>query len=211
MTAPAEPTTPTDPAPTDPAPSEPSYPANTAPADMTADQRAAYYKDVADKHEKRARGNYAILNQLGIKNSDDAAAVKARLDAATAAERERETDLDKRERAARETAEQAAAERYRPMLAETAFRVAIGDAAPEDEITAFLEDLNLNRFIKDDGSVDTAKVRATAAKFAQPAKGTTPPARGPIVPGHNPQGAPTSKPGAAARAWLQTKHGIKVD
>lgn len=190
----------------------PAYPANTAPADMTADQRAAYYKDVADKHEKRSRGNYAILKQLGISNSDDAATVKARLEAAEQLERERETDIEKRERAARESAEQAAAEKYAPMLVRAAFERFVGDRMESKDLNDILDDTNLKNFLSEDGTVDTAKVKARADKIAPPAKGTaTPSARGPIVPGHNPQGAPTSKPGAAARAWLQTKHGIKVD
>lgn len=122
------------------------------------------------------------------------------------------TDLQRATAEAAEAAKKEADAEYRPKLAETAFRVAIGDRKTADEVNDFIADLNLARFLTDGGDVDTAKVLARVEQFA--GKTIAPPAppapRGPVIPGHNPGGSPPAKAGDAARAWL-VKKGIQVD
>lgn len=159
---------------------EPKWPANTPPDQMTDAQRAAYYADQSAKWEGRATKNYGILRDLGISSPEEAAAIKDKVTQHDALERELMSDKDKAVEEAKTQASTAADEKYRPLIAETAFRVAIGDRKPKDEVDDFIADLNLSRFLTDDGTVDTAKVLARVDQFA-PVKGTTTERRGPQI------------------------------
>ncbi len=154
-----------------------TFPANTPVAEMTAEQQAAYWKHQSRRHESRAKA-FGDLSPERLAELREKAARQDEL------EHELSSEADKRERAAREAAQSEADARYRPMLAETAFRVAIGDRKTDDEITDFLADLNMARFITDEGKVDTAKVLARVEQFA-PAKGDQQQQRkGPTVMAH---------------------------
>ena len=126
---------------------------------------------------------------------------------------EGKSEAERQAKEARKAAESEKDAFYRPKLAETAFRVAIGDRKPHAEVDDFIADLNLARFLTDDGQVDTAKVLARVQQFAPSTTSTTqqtPAPRGPVIPGHNSGTAPTVKPGDSARAALAAR-GIKVD
>lgn len=159
---------------------EPKYPANTPPDQMTDAQRAAYYADQSAKWEGRATKNYGILRDLGISSPEDAKVIKTKVTQHDALEKELMSDKDKAVADASEKATADADAKYRPMLVETAFRVAIGDRKPKNEVDDFIADLNLSRFLTDDGTVDTAKVLARVDQFT-PAKGTTTERRGPRI------------------------------
>lgn len=140
---------------------------------------------------------------------DEAKAFREQFEALDA---EGKSEAEKREKAARKAAAEEADAKYQPKLAETAFRVAIGDRVPASEVDDFIGDLNLSRFITEDGNVDTAKVLARVAQITQGRDGKqqqAPAPKGPVIPGHTGTGA-TSTPGDPARAWL-AKQGIKVD
>jgi hypothetical protein len=133
---------------------ERGYPLKTSPSDMTTDQQVAYYKAMARKHEDRAKGM----------DSDELKQLRARAKRADELERQ---NMDVQERAvaeardtARQEAETAATAKYAPRLAETAFRVAIGTRKSQEDVDEFIADLNLPRFLTDEGQVDTAKVLA---------------------------------------------------
>lgn len=136
------------------------FPDSTPVADMKPEEQAAYWKHQAQKHEGRNRD---LLTITGGKHGD---ALKAELEELGTLRQEKLTPSEK----AIEEAKQAARSEVLPQLAETAFRVAIGDRKTEAEVNEFIGDLNLSRFIKD-GKVDTAKVLERVQQYA-PAKDT---------------------------------------
>lgn len=155
---------PTPPAPPTPTPPDPGFPTGTPVAEMTAEQQAAYWKHQSRKHEDRAK-------TFGNLTADELTALREKAARHDALEEELASDAEKAAAEAKRTAQAEADGKYRPMLAETAFRVAIGDRKTAEEIDEFIGDLNLTRFLTDDGKVDTAKVLARVAQFA-PATGT---------------------------------------
>lgn len=181
-----------------------AFPANTPVEQMTSDQRAAYFQHQAQKWQGRAENNYGLLRNLGVTNADEAAAIKEKVEKHDALEHELMSDKDKAVAEASQTAAADAEAKYRPMLAETAFRVAIGDRKSKEEVDDFIGDLNLTRFLTDDGSVDIAKVLARVEQFA-PDKGNSP--KGPVVPprgnGGSPSGSATALTG---REMYEQRH-----
>lgn len=165
---------PADPKP-DPAP-EPEFPPNTPVAEMTDKQAAAYYKHQARKHEDRVKS-------FGGLTTEQLAELRAKAEKHDALELELSGTAEQAAAKAKADTQAENDAKYRPMLAETAFRVAIGDRKSEEEVDDFLGDLNLDRFVADDGKVDTAKVLARVEQFA-PAKGTSTTLKGPTVTGH---------------------------
>jgi len=171
--------------------SDPGFPANTALEQMTVEQRESYWKDKARKHEDRVKS-------FGKLTPEELTELRAKADKHDALEFELGSEADKKAAQARKDAEQAADAKYQPMLAETAFRIAIGDRRTQDEVDEFIGDLNLPRFLTDDGRVDTAKVLARVDQFA-PATGTAPPRKpGPSSNGMGYRG--NSTPGAGSVA-----------
>lgn len=202
------------------------YPAETSVKDMTADQQAEYWREKAQKHEKqwksyqdktddelrqevaRLRGasnnTGALLRKLGVTDDASADALIAKRDRAEALANDLATDTERAAREARENTEKELRPQLQAQAVEDAFRLLIGDSKTDTETTDFLADLNLNRFIGENGRVDTAKVRARAEQFA-PAKGTsTTSNKGPTVTGHGSAGGkPTgSLSGATSGADL---------
>lgn len=133
--------------------------------------------------------------------------IKAKADKHDALEDELSSEADKKAREARKAAEAEKDAEYQPRMAETAFRIAIGDRKTADEVEEFIGDLNLTRFLKD-GQVDTAKVLSRVEQFI--GKASTAPTRvGPSSSGQGNRPA-NGNAGDPARAWL-AKQGIKVD
>lgn len=188
-----------------PAAPEASFPANTPLEQMTVDQREQYWKHHSRQHEARVKA-------LGNLTPEQVAEMREKAKRADDLEAANATEVEKREKAARETAKQEADAQYRPMLVRAAFERHVGDRLDDAALTGILDDFNLSNFLKEDGTVDTAKVKARAEQIA-PAKGTqqqTPVPKGPVVPGHNTGGAAPARPGDGARAYLEKKHGVKV-
>lgn len=136
------------------------FPADTPVAEMKPAEQAAYWRDKAQKHETRNRELMAIT---GGKHGDE---LRKEMEELGTLRKEKLTPSEQ----AIEDAKAAARGEILPQLAETAFRVAIGDRKTESEVDEFIADLNLSRFIKD-GKVDTAKVIERVQQYA-PAKDT---------------------------------------
>lgn len=161
-TPPAPPTPPEPPAPTPPA--DPGFPPNTPIEQMTPQQREAYWKHYARRHEDR-------LKALGNPTPEQLAEWKQKAEQHDALNDELATDKDKAVKQARKDAEAEAAAQYRPLLVRAEFARHVGDRLPDDALNSILDDFNLNNFLTSDGSVDTAKVKARAEQIA-PARGS---------------------------------------
>jgi hypothetical protein len=114
-------------------------------------------------------------------SADELATLRAKAEKHDSLEYELGTASEKAVKDAEKAAREQADGEYRPLLAETAFRVAIGERnarleeasrKSDEDIAEFIGDLNLSRFLTDDGRVDTAKVLARVDQFA-PAMGAT--------------------------------------
>lgn len=128
---------------------EHGYPDQTPVKDMPAEQRAAYWKHQARKHEGR------------VKEMSDYDAVKAELDQLKQAT---QTDAEKAIEAARkEAADAARAEARRdtlPALVKAEFKASAAGKIPGDRLATILEPLDLTKFLTaDGGEVDTDKVQ----------------------------------------------------
>lgn len=139
--------------------SDKGFPPQTKIADMTPEQQAAYWKFQSRKHE----GNVTNLRQeldkrpAAPKPTEPPAAPKtdAPLDAAEL--RKQILAEIKKEQA--------------PELVRSQFEGLIGDRLPEATRDAILEDLNLNNFVKEDGSLDKERIKAKADLIAPAVEG----------------------------------------
>lgn len=82
-----------------------------------------------------------------------------------------ETETEKAVRTARDEGRNEALKEVGTARAEDAIRFSIGDRLPDKELDELLGDLNLARFMKDDGSVDREKVASYVARIAPQGKG----------------------------------------
>lgn len=129
------------------------FPAETKIVDMKPEEQAAYWKFQSRKHEGNANN---LRTELDAKNKPEVKPVVradepgAPIDAATL-RKEILAELKK---------EQA------PELVRAAFIAHIGDRLPEATRTAILEDLNFDRFVKEDGSVDKELIKTRADVLA---------------------------------------------
>lgn len=134
------------------------FPADTPLAEMTAEQREAYWKHQARKHENR------------VKSLGDIDALKAKAEAFDALEAEKLTPSEKAiqearaEERERVLAEQAKAVADRLVAAE--FKVAFAGRKKPEEVAELLEPLDLTKFLTSDGEVDADKVSKYAAGIA---------------------------------------------
>lgn len=141
--------------------SDKGFPAQTKIVDMTPEQQAAYWKFQSRKHE----GNVANLRQEleGKNKPDEKPADKPESKPAgdapvDAAELRKQIMLEiKREQA--------------PELVRAQFKAVMGDRVSEETRDALLEDLNLMKFVKEDGSVDNELVKARAELIAPASNG----------------------------------------
>jgi len=121
-------------------------------------------------------------------------------DAVTELEELRKSSMTEQEKAVAE----AVAEARKEMQAETATRLAAAEVKAAltgvvDNPDSIVEDLNLSRYVTDDGDVDTKAIKALAERYAKlsPATGGTADLK---------QGARTpSTPPADGNAWLRDK------
>lgn len=135
----------------DKAAAESGFPADTPLEQMTVEQREAYWKDKAQKHEKRAkaRGDYDQMKA----DSLELAALKAAN--ATAEEKALEE--------ARRQGENIGAERYLKEAVKGRFQ---GITKKTDgEIEVIFEHVDAASFTDEKGDIDTVKLAAYAATF----------------------------------------------
>lgn len=204
---PPGPTPPTPPAP-QPPPSDTGFPANTPVEQMTAPQREAYYKNQAQKWQGRAENSYGLLNDLGVKTADDAAAIKTKVTQHDALERELMTDKDKAVAEAKDEARAEVRGELIPELVRAKFEAAAAGRIEDETLTQILEPLDLSKFLTPDGKVDTAKVK-TYVDGVAPAKGN--PRTGPTPGGQGPRTGSDAKGTAQERAASRLERlGVKT-
>lgn len=163
-TNPPPPPPPADPPPAPPPPAA-GFPADTPVAEMTVAQQAAYWQHQSKKHEGRA------IEYRTAAGGKSAAEVRAEMEVADAARREKLTADERAVEDARRETREATTREYGPKSVRAAFDLLLGDM-PKEERDAEIELLDLSKFLNTTGDVDTDKVRRTAQKIAPAGKGT---------------------------------------
>ena len=129
------------------------FPENTPLAEMSAEQREAYWKDKARKHEQRAnaRADY-----------DD---IKAKADKYDQHVQQSKTEQEQAIDAAKEEARKQAKAEFGQQLVAAEFRGRIGDRLDAEQRDELLESINSNQYLTPDGEVDTDKVARFVDNF----------------------------------------------
>jgi hypothetical protein len=96
------------------------------------------------------------------------------------------TETEKAIKAAREEARKEALVEATPRLVRSEFKAAAVGRMTGDALTEFLEDLDLSKYVKDDGEVDTDRIAKKIDALA-PAKSGRAPQDGPVVRRRPPQ------------------------
>jgi hypothetical protein len=135
--------------------SDKGFPAETKIVDMTPEQQAAYWKFQSRKHEGNATSLKAEVDSLKTPKPT-APVVKDETNTNTPIDR----DALRKELLADLKREQA------PELVRSQFEAIIGERLPEATRNAILEDLNLDRFVNEDGSIDKARIKEKAELLA---------------------------------------------
>lgn len=152
------------PPPSAPTPATLGFPKDTPVADMTPEQRAAFE---AHKREMNRQRKQEWTDATGGRTPAQMKADLAEL------ERLRHEKLTPSEQAIAEARKQGREEKERemqPQLVEMAFTAALAHL-DEDARSELIDTLDLSKFIKDSGAVDTAKVASVANKIAPADKG----------------------------------------
>lgn len=137
--------------PSAPAAEDKGYPADTPLAEMTPEQREAYWKHQARKHETRANAR---------QDYDDIKAERDQLKQAT------ETASDKAIREAKQAARLEALAEAAPRLVAAEFRAAAKGVLTKEQVDELLEDLNTAKYLDDKGEVDVVRIERKVAAFA---------------------------------------------
>lgn len=188
--APAVPPAPTFVAPP-PAPGAPptdpevfNYPANTALAQMTAEQQAEYWRHKARKHEDRNKAT-SDYDQLKQQATEYQKLVEAQ-----------QTEHQRAVTEARRQGHAAALTEAGGQLVEQWVRAAAAGRLAQESVDALLGGLDRSRFLHPNGGVDTDKVYALVSSIAPAAPASSAPAAG--APGQPPQpGQPAPVPAPA--------------
>lgn len=142
------------------------FPADTPLAEMTTEQQVAYWKHQSRKHEKRARPT----------NFDEIVEKARQFD--ELAEKNKTPDQKALDAVAAQAAAEASAK-----FGEIAVRAQIHAFRPtltSEELDELLEDVDVRRFITDDG-LDVDRIKRLADKLAAPKQeNDTPPANQPV-------------------------------
>jgi hypothetical protein len=179
-----------DPPPADP-PADPGFPANTPLEQMNVEQREAYWKDKARKHEDRNKA-------FGKLTPEELADLRSKAEKHDELELELGTEADKKAAEARKAASAEADARYQPLLVQAKFEAAAAGRIEPEKLATILEPLDLSKFLTTDGTPDADKVRAYVDGIA-PAMGTPPPPRtGPSSNGMGNRGKSTPGVGSVA-------------
>jgi hypothetical protein len=153
---------------TEPPASEFNFPAATPVSEMTVEQRAEYWREKAQKHEK-----------IWKSRADDYDALKAKAAKHDALERELMSDKDKAVAQAKDDADAAARNTYAPKLVAAEFKAAAAGRIDAERLATIIEPLDLSKFLDAAGDVDTAKV----SKFVDGIAPKAPEQRGPTSQG----------------------------
>lgn len=183
--------------------SELGFPPDTPVREMTAEQAAAYHRHHARKHEDR---NAELLKITGGKYGDD---LKADLDELAELRKSKLTDGEKAVEEAKSTTRSDTAKEFGTDGARAALEIALAHDPENNDQSAVIDTLDLSKLLKDDGKVDTAKVRAVAEKFAPTDKGEGKTTTRDY--GGGKRGDKSASGVAAGRARYEELHGKKSD
>lgn len=132
------------------------FPPDTPLREMTVEQQRDYWKHQARKHEDTA------------KSRADYGDLKAKAAEADKLRKERESEHEK---AVREAAEKAAAEARAAMIPQVVsarFAAAAAGRIDPDRLATLIDDIDMTRYLKEDGAVDVEKVAAKVNAWAPP-------------------------------------------
>lgn len=130
-------------------PDEPDAPDDDETADKPVEKpKETDWKAEARKWQDRAKANHGAVKELEELKQKGMSDLERQIDEAKKVTRS-------------ETLAEIGKER-----AGDAIRFSIGDRLPDDEVDSLLEDLNLSRFLTEDGKVDKAKVATYVARVA---------------------------------------------
>jgi hypothetical protein len=184
-------------APPAPDPSDKGFPDGTPLERMTVEQREAYWKHYARKHENALKA----FNGL---TPEKLAELQEKAQRAEALEFDLMSDKDQAVAQAAAEARLVAEAELMPQLVAAEFRAELKGRIPDEQLperlAALIEPLDLTKFVTGDGKVDTAKVAAFVANIA-PATGTpspTPPPRGPSPSGLGQRPGSSASPSVAS-------------
>ncbi|HEY3557391.1 MAG TPA: hypothetical protein VGL05_08005, partial [Kribbella sp.] len=164
-----------------PAPSPNGFPENTPLAEMTVEQREAYWKHQARKHENAYKA-LPVKDAAEIERLRQAEQELAQIREAQQSDTERAvSEAEKRGRAE-------AAKQYGEELVKAKFEAAAAGRVPN--IAELVEDLNLSKFLGADGKPDAEAISAAVGRFAPAAPAAPSPADPP---------PPQPDPGQGAR------------
>lgn len=114
---------------------------------------AEKYKSLARKHEDRAKANNSAAKELATLREQGM------------------TDIERQVEEAKKATRTETLAEVGQSRAGDAIRFSIGDRLKDDEVDSLLDDLNLGRFLTEDGQVDKAKVATYVARVAPAAPG----------------------------------------
>lgn len=141
---------------------EDGYPKDTPTADMTVEQREAYWKSLARKHEKQSKALERERTSLQQERDN--------LKKAT------ESDVERQIREAREEAALEARTEVRDSTLRSMYRMALrNNGVKEEAIDSIVEEVNFSVFTTTDGEIDDDRL----AQSAQRAAGTAGPRKFP--------------------------------
>lgn len=143
-------------------PADQGFPAGTPLAEMTTEQREAYWKHQARRHEQTWKS--VVDKNL---TPEQVLEMQQRLETMTRASlSDQERALEDARREAREQATQEVRKETLPRLVAAEFRAAAGGRIPADRLSALLEPLDHTKFLTTAGEVDTDKVQQYVAGLA---------------------------------------------
>lgn len=140
------------------------FPPETPVSEMTDAQQAAYWKFHSRKHETQAksREDYDELKALADKWREHEKASKP------ADQVKAEEDAEE----IRKAAEKAVAAKYATKLVTAEFKAAVAGRMKPEDLTEILDDMDLTKYLTDDGDVDTDRVTKKAAIIAPETRST---------------------------------------
>ncbi len=131
--------------------------------------------------------------------------IKAKAARADALDNELASETEKAEKRAREEERGKVASEYNPRLVRAEFRAAARGVLTSDQLNSLIEDMDLSRYVADDGEVDVAKIEKKVTAFAPPPKEESPPPRGTDF-GQGRRNAPPEKGVDAGRSRYEATH-----
>jgi hypothetical protein len=139
------------------------FPAAVPVAEMTAEQQAAYHKFHSRKHENAVKAYGGVTPRQVTEMQTRISELEA----------EKLTDAEKAAEAAKveaaESARAAAEAEWKPRLQAAELKALAGTILDKDQLTAFLEIVDVSKFAKDDGAIDEEKVMGhLTAIYGQP-------------------------------------------